>query len=176
MIVYVQWAKSSPDPDWFTIDLTRQNVLNRVQKKLEPTGNETLDTNPGWINAVNCQGVVFEGFDHYAFEVISASHIIITAWFDDPVDHGTTRLGCVYNFQNPAPDPNIGGRINTVQTGVIYATDDIKTEHMLPWSEFVVPPASQTWHGVWLPTETYQAHVNSRSSHGWRDWIANGSN
>lgn len=170
MIIYVQWAKTVPE-DYFVVDLDRQSVLNRVQKKTTPTGNEVLDNNPGWINSVICQGILFEGFDHYAFEVINAGNVIITVWNDDPVDYGTTRFALIYNFLDPAPDPTINNEINTRQTVTAYGTSDVDFPNILPWEQFVIPPASRTWHGVWMEQSLYDAHTQNRTLHGWREWI-----
>lgn len=171
MIIYLQWAMAVPQ-DWTAVDITRDQQIRNAAKKAVPTGGEVLDNNPGWINAANCQGISFSGYDHIAVQV-SGNGLIITGWEDDPVDFPPgTRYAIQWNLQPPAFDPKVN-EINTIQTLKVWAEANagIAYDNPLPWSQFVLPPANQTFHGIWVSDQEFQDHAVVRSVHGWKEWI-----
>lgn len=169
MRVYVQWAKDVPE-DWESADITRNQEIRRLPKKPPPTGSETLDGDPGWVVGANCQGILFSGYDHLAVEVVGDG-LRFTGWQDDPVDWGDSRFAVEWTLMPPAFDPLVG-EINTVQTRRVWATPDVQfLTGALPWEEFVLPPANQTFHGIWVPPGLWDAHRQARSPHRWREWI-----
>lgn len=174
MKIYVQWAKAAAE-DWFAWDVTNNQQVRNAAKKAVPNGSSALDNNPGWINAANCQGIEFSGYDHVAVEVVPGGGLRITGWEDDTEDFGDTRWATEWLLMPPAPDPALGGVVNTVQQRTIWATPDAAAWFpgvtVLPWEQFVLPPANQTFHGIWLPQETFDAHRAVRSQHGWREWV-----
>lgn len=173
MIVYLQWAKETAE-DWFALDVTSPRDVTTLPKKGVPDQNSRLDDEPGWLNQLNCQGLVFGGYDHVAVEVITPGRLLITGWVDDPDDWGDSRYALAWDLRDPAPDPRLGGMVNTVQQITAYATDDLRStfpQGTRPWGEFVLPPAGLTLHGIWLSEENLRAHDEVRSLHGWREWI-----
>lgn len=172
MIIYLQWAMAVPQ-DWTAVDVTRNQQIRNAAKKALPTGGEVLDNNPGWLNSANCQGISFSGWDHTAIEVIGDG-LRITGWCDDPEDFPPgTKYAIRWDLMPPAPDPAIGGRMNTVQTRTVWAESNAGMDHTnpLPWSQFVLPPANQTFHGIWLTEEQFNEHMSIRSLHGWKEWV-----
>lgn len=172
MRVYVQWAKQNPE-DWFAWDITRDQDVRRAAKKAVPNANSVLDDNPGWVCGANCQGLDFTGWDHIAVEVVGDG-LRITGWQDDPEDFGDQRYAVEWTLMPPAFDARFN-QVNTVQSCRIFATPDamqfFPVEGVLPWQDFVLPPSSQTFHGIWLPDEKFQEHVARRTMRGWREWI-----
>lgn len=172
MIIYVQWATLDAQ-DYIALDVRRDQQVRTVSKKAVPGPGSILDNLPGWINSINCQGIEFFGYDHTAVQV-DGNGLIITGWQDDPEDFPPgTRYATRWNLQPPAPDPNIGGQINTVQTRTLWAESGAGLDSLnpLPWSQFVLPPTNQTFHGIWLTPEQFEAHRTIRTPHGWREWI-----
>lgn len=175
MKVYIQWAKSTPE-DWVAVDLTRIAQVRNLPKKPVPTSSSVVDNTAGWLCGLNVQGIDFSGYDHTAVEIVG-SGLRITGWQDDTEDFGDTRWATEWTLMPPAPDPNIGGRINTVQTRRVFATPDAAPwfggygPDVLPWEQFTPPDTNLTVHGVWMSDELYAAHRAKRSFHGWREWI-----
>lgn len=169
MRIYLQWATATAE-DWFPIEVTSETDVLALPKKGVPQG-EGIDDEPGWLCALNCQGITFSGYDHTAIEVVGDS-LRITGWMDDPEDWGDARWANSWLLSPPAPDPQLGGVINTVQALTNYATPDVNFLPARPWDEFVHPPAALTLHGRWLPDELFLAHANARSERVWREWVS----
>lgn len=180
MRVYVQWTTLTPS-DWQPYDLNRTQDVRSLPRKSAPTAASVLDETPGWVSGVNLQGVVFEGFDHYAVD-FGASVLIVRVWNDDPrsgYDVGK-RWGQVWTFAPPAADPKLGGAINTVQSVTWYG--EAQSEAVLntvgsgivfqPWSAFTVPASNITWHGFQVSDALWAAIRATRTMRGWREWVA----
>lgn len=174
MIIYLQWAMAVPQ-DWTAVNVTRDQQIRNASKKAVPTGGEVLDNNPGWLLGANCQGIQFGGYDHIAIQTLPGNGLRITGWQDDTVDFGDTRWATRWDLMPPAPDSNLGGVVNTVQTRTIWATPDAAVWFpdvvVLPWADFIVPPANMTFHGIWVTEQQYADHLSIRTPHGWREWI-----
>lgn len=172
MRVFVQWASATP-ADWKPIDIRNTKAVRNLPKRAAPIATDAVDNLPGWICAINCQGITFSGYDHTAIEVVGDS-LKITGWNDDTEDFGDTRWATQWLLSPPAPDPLFGGQINTVQQRTIWATPDAADwfggTATLPWEQFVKPPANMTLHGIWLPDSLWRDHVTARTTHGWREW------
>lgn len=139
---------------------------------------------------VNVQGVHFNGQDHIAVEPITIGveeGVRVTAWNDDPEDWPVgERSAHVWTFLPLAPDPNLGGAINTRQFQLIYAEGERfarldaalpQNTSLRPYSEFVPPADPLVRHGVWLEDDKWEEHRRSsrsfqghRDEIGWRHW------
>lgn len=171
MRIYLQWARANP-VGWEPLDVTKTQDIRSLPQKGEPTAPfDPLapDANdPGWLQAVNVQGVTILGFDHLAPRMNPTNPLLIdiVAWNDDPVDFPVgMRWGIAWSFANPRTDPRVGNRVNTEQylavwdeqgrpagwygestTGgdVVYDT----------WANFDAPgPANMVRHGIWIDSD-----------------------
>jgi len=173
--VLVQWS-TDPPGGWEEIDCTDYATL--PTKRL-PTGGETIDGLRGWVHAVNVQGVVFSGMDHYAVED-TVEGCRVTTWADDPEDYPPgERFAVSMNFAELHRDDYLGGAWNTNQTRTLYLDDDIATRWpeegettRKRWSEFVPPRAAVTKHGVWTTDSQNLDHeqIQQANPKGWREW------
>jgi len=179
MKVLLQWTKANPE-GWVEFDLRDTPQLRRawerLAKKAEPTGNETLDNVEGWVFDINVQGIHFGGSDHYAVELVGSGAdfgLRITTWNDDPEDHPVgTRVATRWTLLEPAFDPAVG-QINTRQTREFWADDLVRYPDALPYSQFVPPADAITRHGIWVSEQKLQEHLAVRGPvRGWREWIA----
>lgn len=177
MKILVQWTKLNPE-GWVELDLRDTPQLRRawerLAKKAEPTGGETLDNTEGWIFDINVQGIHFGGSDHYAVELLTTPEfgLRITTWNDDPVDWPVgTRIATRWTLLEPAFDPAVG-QVNTRQTREFWADDLVRWPQAMPYSLFVPPPAAITRHGIWVTQQKLEEHIAVRgTSRGWREWI-----
>jgi hypothetical protein len=174
MKVLIQWATATPT-DWIQYDIQSVGDARRLPRKNVPTFNPVIDNTPGWIAAVNIQGVVFTGYDHIGFEMLNGT-LVVTCWNDDLEDFPVgTRWGQKWTLGIPAPDPKIGGALNTVQTCTWYGEPNCQpvllgVPNVHPYSELTFPPNNQTLHGVWVSDTLWAQHENIRSSHTWDEW------
>ncbi len=167
MKVLIQWAKDNPI-DWIEIDSSEWNSL---PKKDDPSGQtQTIDGSPGWINRICVQGVEFTA-DHYAIEEINNGGIRVYSWTDSE----TPRHAEIFEFYPLAPDPALGGAINTRQSiqYFIYRKSTpagVGNTSTSTWDDFIKPNENKTRHGVLLPTDLYEQHEGIRITRGWREW------
>lgn len=173
MKIYVQWSQVTPR-DWELIDSAE---WPNITKGPVPCGGEVLTEEKLWVHSVNVQGVEFHSFDHYAFYENK-----VFAWCDDPDGWLGDYWGQVWTFNDPCPDPKIGGRINTKQSFIIYAEtvkrrkqvraqnidiiEDVKT-----FDEFPYIDEEYVGHGIFVEDSLNEEHLACRSTHGWREWI-----
>lgn len=169
-----QWALTTP-VDWLDTTASEWSALRDLGV---PGLGVLAGTNLGWINAVNVQGVVFEGYDHYAIEPIT-NGVRVYVWNDDPDDFTSDQYhGSVWEFLSLAVDIQVGGLFNTRQTFTSYVpltnprAVPSENETLTPWSDFVPPSASITRHGIWTTNSIYDASKIARTAHGWREWTA----
>jgi hypothetical protein len=177
MKVLVQWTKADPE-NWFEFDSSIIENVSLIAKP-EPTGNDTIDNNPGWIYSLNIQGVIFTGYDHYSIEHVSSGQIKCIVWNDDEEDWPEGQKHAQeWTFNELAPDINLGNAINTNQSRVVYAQSgilhkftSIPTENTIveDWDEFVVP-SNFVIHGIWVNDTLASGHNITRSLRGWREW------
>jgi hypothetical protein len=136
------------------------------------------------INAINVQGMVFEGPDQYSVEHRLDGTVVVHVWHSDPSSWPVgQRWARVVTLRPLAPDadPRYGGAINTGITQTIYAEEDIApilraayqgnaSIEVLDWSEFDpgLPPNPKP--GIWLSDASYLAHQEKRTLRGWREW------
>jgi hypothetical protein len=173
MRVLVQWARAV-GRDWEEIASAQwRHAPNRP----DPTGlGLAPDDTPGWVNALNVQGIVFEGADHYAVEHLDDETVRVTAWYDSPQDHAPRwRHGYVWTIKTLAPDAR--GFWNTRQTCVRYAEDEIairlrqrKWFDVQPFDQLPVPPAETVRHGKTISNAGFSQHMQVRGVPGWREW------
>ena len=194
-VVSVQWTLATPQ-DWQSIDVTATGPgatrWKNLPKKNLPVGGELIDLSPGWVFALSVDGLVFQGFDHYAVDFTgSGSNRILRVFgwmtdvddFTDPQALGY-RWGEVWTVGAHRPDPRFGGRENTYQTKTVYAenTADMArffpqetsggTVTLRPWAEFPTPAADITRHGIWVPDLLFAQHHAVRTRPDWKVWVA----
>ena len=176
MRVYVQWARRDPE-DWFGIEHTD---LSALAKSGTPTAVHDSDED-GWIQSMNVQGVVFENWDHYGVKPVVVGiepGLEIHVWNDDLDDHLSPK-GQVWTFLDPAPDPSLGGLMNTRQTVKVYGDDEgevafwqgVSNVTCRPWSEFLTLDHGDVRNGVWTTDEAYARGQAIRSFHRWEEWV-----
>ena len=179
MKLLIQWA-TDPPADWVEYDIVNANDYGSIPDKGEPTGGEVLDTAPGWVYAINVQGCIWQGWDHFAGD-ISGDGLVVIVWKDDLVAEEWT-------FLSPKHVP-IEDRVNTDQALTVYTDDpDIIVARtgqttasstgvgrpviVLPWADFSPPVPSSRWrHGFPLDETQQAAHKAVQSHHGWREWV-----
>lgn len=170
MRIQVQWT-TTPIGDWQWHDSADWDIL---PFKPEPVGGEILDAVPGWIYALNVQGVIFNG-DHYAIEQ-NPEFIKVSVWNDDPGDFTPDQYyGSVWTFY---PITNQNGKPNTYQKlyrygGVDYNTNEFTTGGIVEkadWSQFISPDVA-IGHGIWIPDIQVPAY-NIHTPAFWQEWIS----
>lgn len=175
MRVLIQWATSAPG-NWTTYEINGMSDARRLPRKPAPTNASSVDAQLGWYAAINIQGVVFTGYDHIGFEMVSGT-LIVKCWNDDPDDFPVgTRWGQVWQIPVPFLDTRIN-RMNVEQTVTWYGEANstpvlLGVPNVQPWSGFTPPPNNTTIHGVWMTDEQWAAHQTAQSVHGWREWLA----
>lgn len=188
MKVLVQWTRANPT-DWEEYDSTQWTT---IPKKPVPVGGEIIDDDPGWIHAICIQGVVFISSDHYVVwhDQPTVGDVSVVIWNNDPVDWDGLFHAQWWIFQNPAPDPVFGGRINTRQWQQIYGEQSytaglppgiIKTHPdrittVENWNKFRQRfdpdfDGPLVKHGIWVDDALNDQHKAVRTIHGWREWI-----
>jgi len=174
MKILVQWAKDAPG-DWEEVD---SRHWHRSPSKPDPTGlGLGLNNTPGWVHALNVQGIVFSAADHYAVEHVDDEEIRITTWNDDPswVNPGE-REAHVWSVRTLAPDPSMKGAINTRQSVEHYAEPVALARYTAldipchPWADFVSPVASVVRHGKYTSDALHESHRGTRRLVGWREF------
>jgi len=188
MKILYQWAQRDPT-DWQQIDSA---LWASLPIRAEPAPGQMGGQNNvlGWINDLIICGLHFNGSDHVAIEDVLVgleTAVKATAIWDDPDDYPPgERRARVWTILPLGPDPNLGGAINTRQSQVIYAegqrfinltANPPQNTTVLPWPDFVPPPAAVTRHQVWLTDAKYAQHTLATRSFrgdplewGWRDW------
>ena len=186
--IFIQWAKSNPQ-DWEVKSTGDWGIL---PSKSEPVGDVALNGTaigdslltgaPGWIFAINVQGVEFNWYDHYHV-IQTGTTIVVTAWRDNPIlfPEGQKQADVV-TFLEPAFDNKVG-QINTRISTIIYAQPNnqwwsrgcapqcAENLTVLPWDQFVAP-TTNIYHGIYLSDAKWDEHLAARTSiHGWREWV-----
>ena len=187
MKVYVQWAQTKPQ-DWQLVDSTNYSLLQSTNDPVgdidaegNPCGDSMLTVQKGLIYAVNVQGVTFNTCDHYGIEDFDAG-VKLTCIMDDPVWYpaGSYRIAKVWTFMPLAFDPKVG-KMNTVQSWVIYAESDAIEyykqfgyeigKELFYWADFIPPEAQYIRHGIYLSDAGRDEHEAALTMHGWREWV-----
>ena len=188
MKLFYQWAQRDAQPLIQIDALDWANIASRA----EPAPGQLGGTNNaiGWINDVIIQGLHFNGSDHVAIRPLVVGGevgIQATNIWDDSIDYPPgERRARICTFLPLAPDPLLGGAINTRIAQVVYAEGARYNRLLLnppagvivlPWAGFIYPSNNITRHQVLLSDERYAEHlVASRSfgndplTWGWRDW------
>lgn len=173
MRVYVQWAKSVAG-DWEEHDSSNWSSL---PSKGPPGSNPAVDNSPGWLNALNIQGAIVEGFDRVAVIHSEENWIDVWAVNDDPVDWSeATRYARKVRIYPLQPDSELDGAISTRFEQTIYTDDPIfsaapvQNTTVEPWSNAVMPDVSEFRYGVMLKNGLFMQHQAAQSRHTWREW------
>ncbi|MCJ2530811.1 MAG: hypothetical protein LN413_00620 [Candidatus Thermoplasmatota archaeon] len=182
MKLFVQWANLEPR-DYVRIDTGEWDGLPR---RPNPTSRTSIsDNREGWIFALQIQGTVFNGYDHYAVQELGRSTCRVTAWTDSHAV-GMNRAR-VFSFYPVQPDPHLGGSYNTRAMQTVYAQPSImeiltrdgpvwcgngpETAVIYkPWTDFVKPPPETVRHGKWVQDVLVNQHDRARTEHSWREW------
>lgn len=131
------------------------------------------------IHALNIQGDIYEGPDHYAVREVGSSLVSVVVWHDDPDDWPPgTRWAKVVTYQplGEDPRPQFGGAVNVRRQMTIYADNAALFQaaypevDVLPWANFD-HSRDKAMRGVWVPDAAHKAHQQVRSVRGWREWI-----
>jgi len=154
-----------------------------AKKELPPQA--AVDDKPGYVTAVNVQGLTLSGYDHYAVEDLPSGGVRISAWNDDPDDYPESEwFAESWTCEPLCSDSSLGGAINTRQKREVfcgpagspgaahrahYDTTPRQGTTVRDWADWVEPAAELVKHGVWLSAEDHEAHVAARSAKGWRD-------
>lgn len=187
-ILHVQWTTN---PVSTVAPLDPSEWINLPKLPL-PIGGETIDSSPGWVRCVLCQGLDPSG-DHVAVEPLPGdSHgCKITTWNDDPDDWLVDEFhASVWTIPSLFNDPAVDRRWNTRQHLTVFAAgvrlaENIKKARsgwtagigidvvVLPWSDFVPPAESITRHGIWMPDALFEksARLVPRALRDWRSSI-----
>jgi hypothetical protein len=152
VLVLVQWTSDAPE-DWQELEHKQWTVLPD-----EP------------VHALNVQGVIFEGWDHYAVGSVTGG-CTVTVWNDDPDGDPPQR----WTFYDPAPDPSFDGRMNTRQQLDVFRDDDPLRETSTSMGKArkrrtFTPPAGAR-HGRWVSNLLHEQHQRVRSVRGWHEWV-----
>lgn len=187
MKVLVQWATASVS-DWVQYDINSMADVRAMPRKPVPSDSPLIDNEPGWIAAVNIQGVVFTA-DHLGFSLDGNGHLVVGKWNDDAADWPAVPFGWRYTFGPLAPDPNlplsmrpdaaayqatfpervgdidgVPHLINTQQTVTRYMDASVRT---------ALIAAGETWAEGWadaLPWSDFPKFVPNNQLHGvWLD-------
>lgn len=181
MHLYCQWT-TDPPKDWIyyasvsdLLKITPRPIphVDHVQGNLI----EKFDNHPGWVHALNVQGLVFSSYDHYAIEQVNEV-CRITVWNNDPLDWADRRIAIRIDFYPLAIDSD--GILNTRQVRTHWSTRDFydqwtkggKVKFDFPWydwSDFVIPECKH-YHGIWTSQEMNLEHCRVRRIHRWREW------
>ena len=132
--------------------------------------------------ALNVQGLVFEGADHYDVLSLGNDVVEIAAWHDDPTDWPVgTRWARVVTISplRPDPRPEYGGALNTNITTKLYVEDTALFEaaykgvynvQVFKWSSFRKSKYTTSRSGLWVTDQQYADHQAARAVCGWREW------
>lgn len=165
MKVLVQWTLRAA-PDWEEVDSAQWCNLPKLP---EPAGGERFTGAEGWICALCVQGVIFEGWDHYAVVHHADDHIRVAVWNSDPDDWPEEELTAeLWEFRPLAPDTAMGGAINTHQRVWRYAATE--QEGRYPLRQFSAPGEEFTRHGIWIRDDHIAGYRSARKTRGWREW------
>ncbi len=159
MKILVQWTKATPE-DWIELDSSEWDSLIVPFAKAEPRGGENVNSQPGYIYAVNVQGMVSGSADHYHIEHLGVAGCRLTMWADD-VEDGDAPWAKVWTFAPLVTDEKTRGGFNT----------EIEQEDFFgdKYQRFI-PPTENVVHGIWVSDELDATHETVRSVRSWREW------
>lgn len=163
MKAFAQWTKGTPE-DSVEIDSADWSRLASAP-----------------MHALDVQGVLFDGADHYSIEDVDRSTTRVVCWADDTAQWPVgQRWAREVTFRHLAPDAAMGNAINTNQTQVLYADSAViaaaKRFHagsdrttVLPWADFD-PRRVAPQDGLQVTDAQHEAHIAARTKHSWREW------
>jgi hypothetical protein len=173
MKVFVQHARSNPR-DWEEIDSAEWATLPK--KPLPPAAIH--DDAPGLVHAINIQGLIFSGYDHYAVEHL-ADGVRITAWSDESKPEGE-KFALAWTMLRLAPDARFGGAYNTRHAQMVYAQADVKARYdalgqientqVVGWEWFAPPPEQDVRHDPHVSMAESDRHHGVLAHRGWMEW------
>jgi hypothetical protein len=184
MEVLVQWTHNKPG-SWESVDSSK---WKDVAFRPEPDGSELTskyllkDDSDGYVYALNVQGVVFAGYDHYAVEDLLSGETQVTGWNND-LDDGYPK-DCFHawqwRFRPIKRDEKLGLAMNTDQSLQVFCQsgylkkylDEDRAKEALPWEKFSPPPPDLTRHGTIIEGAIAKAHTETRQIVGYENWTA----
>jgi len=179
MKTLVQWTRAIPS-GWETLDSADWADVPE-KPDVSPSLEEVTTDDAGWVNRINVQGVIFTG-DHYAVEDLPVEGgCKVTTWWDDPrTNPPGSKTATEITLLPLAPDPNLGGAINTKQFRVVYAEKKAMQKLLIngipqntvfkDWADFVIPDIKLIRHGKNMDLELLSKHNELQESTGWRMW------
>jgi len=156
MKVCVQWTTRDLS-DWVEYD---SRLFHLAPRKPDPVPTDVVGNSPGWVHAIDCQGVYLNGHDHYAIESVAEDACRLTAW--------TPRLKQAVSILFKTLRPNEDGAWDTWQHFTYYS-DPVRAQRTigsggesfrLRWDQFVPPPIELTRHGK-LVTDAHNAAMET---------------
>lgn len=190
MHIYVQWTTLTPQ-DWTRYEINNDADWRNLPTKPDPApgigpkDETTLDELPGWVFAINVQGIVFSSADHYSIRYNQLEDgLYVTHWNDDADDYLPDEfVAKEWGLLFPAADDRYQGRMNTRQRLTIWTNNDFLRSiyqggassggaHTLRnWNAFKAPEPAMTRHGIWVTDPIAEAHVAAQTPHGWEEWL-----
>jgi hypothetical protein len=172
MKALIQWATKKVE-DWYEVNTSD---LPSMPIKDDPGPQDNLDNKPGWINAVNIQGVLIAGYDHYNFQWgtdAEGEWVKVTSWtVEDLTVPEASKKALVSIFRSIRRDQY--GSWNTSQNFESYGYEipnfSISNREYFSWDSFIEPTDGVTFHGKQLTDIEYAERKSIQSHHGWREW------
>jgi len=190
MHIYVQWTTLTPQ-DWTRYEINNDSDWRNLPTKPDPApgigpkDETTLDELPGWVFAINVQGIIFSGNDHYSVRYNQLENgLYVTTWNDDADDYTPTQyVAKEWGILFPAPDARFENKVNTRQRLVVWTNDPATRAQyqngettggaitLRNWNAFKEPDAAMTRHGIWVTDPIAAAHQAAQTPHGWDEWV-----
>lgn len=172
MRALIQWARSNP-LGWEEMDSADWAMLPDKRA----SANRSVNADAGWVNALNVQGMVFEGYDRVAIVDNGDGSIDVWCVNDDAAAgwDAATRYMRHVQIRPLRVDDSLGGAINTDMNQTIYSDDPVfapsENTVVRPWGAASGVPADSLFrHGVMLANGLYAAHTAAQELRSWREW------
>lgn len=183
MDVYYQMALAHPLEDW---GYCQSHEFQNLPSRPLPDGTETINDAPGYVSAINIQGMIFSGYDHYSVVPIGDGECRAVCWIDDdegreayPFEQWYARE---WIFRPLQPNMELGGAYTPKHSQIVYANSTIKDYYagigpventtVRDWSDFIPPSSQSIRHGVWLSDELHGEHEVRRPMRRWEQWTS----
>lgn len=160
--VLIQWATATAT-DWVEYTFTSLADIRAMPKKSRPSDNPLIDDQPGWIAALNVQGVVLDS-DAIGFNLDGEGRLVVGSWNEDADDWpflNRDGWGTLYTFDSNQPDPTLPVQViqeqeywRLIQTGELFSTEQDAWDWVAASSAY-----AQTTEGIWCAVNTAQTSV-----------------
>lgn len=172
---------------------TRTPVFDEAGRVVSFIGaKETIDDSDGWVDGVCIMGRRCWG-DHVALEEVG-DVLRVTMWNNDPGDYATAEMhAMVWTFypeivdwtvrsgdgmlRNVGPREDLDWYLSAARKAELEAAGTLpllvgsgEFARVLPYKDFVPPPAGKTIHGIWLLQDVSDALGDVRMP-SYREWF-----